>query len=135
MVRVQHTDNGRRIGKQSIRAPLAYDSAYVGLNTHTGPDMVYDADTKQIDYPGEYDIDNVQYRVRASKDNELNYSIETATTTAVVCQTKAYLRTNELPDEVDTWILTTEKLRTYREKMELEGDVIVLETFGQESAE
>ncbi|USN57461.1 MAG: hypothetical protein H6766_03330 [Candidatus Peribacteria bacterium] len=73
-----------------------------------------------ISYPGEYDIDGVQYRVWVSQDGELNYSIITASTTSVLCQTKKYLQTDELPDEVDTWIFTEPKLRDTWEKMELE---------------
>lgn len=73
-----------------------------------------------ISYPGEYDIDGVQYRAWVSKDGELNYSIITSSTVAVICQTKKYLNTDELPDAVDTWIFTDVKLRDTWEKMELE---------------
>lgn len=132
MVQVAQFDSGFKIGKKSIWAPLTHDDSYVSLMTIVGDDMEYDTNPKVISYPGEYDVDGVQYRVRASKKDELNYSIITASTAAVICQTKQYLRQGDLPDDVDTWIFTTQKLADERTKMELEGEVVVLENFGKE---
>jgi hypothetical protein len=126
MVQVKKTDNGYKVGQKTLWAPLAHDSAYVSLMPHLGNDMEYDAVANLISYPGEYDIDGVQYRARVSKDSELNYSIITSSTVAVICQTKKYLNTDELPDAVDTRIFTDAKLRDTREKMELEGETVVL---------
>ncbi len=126
MVQVKKTDNGYKIGQKTLRAPLEHDTSYVSLMPHIGNDMEYEATSTIISYPGEYDIDGMQYRARASKDGDMNYAILTSTTTAVLCQTKKYLQTDELPDEVDTRIFTNPKLRDTREKMELEGEAIVL---------
>lgn len=126
MVQVKQTDNGYKIGQKTLWAPLTHDSAYVCLMPQMGNDMEYDAESWVISYPGEYDIDGVQYRAWVSKDGELNYSIITPSTVAVICQTKKYLNTDELPDEVDTWIFTDVKLRDTWEKMELEWETVVL---------
>jgi hypothetical protein len=133
MVQVKESDNGHIIAKKILWAPHTADDSYICLMAHIGEDMTYDAFTHIVNYPGEYDIQGIQCKVWASKDGELNYAIMTKSATIVLCQTKKYLQTDDIPDSVDSRIFTTEKLRESREKMEFEdAEVIVLETLGQE---
>ena len=99
---------------------------FINLKKNIGPEMQYDKTEHVIvDFPWEYDIDDVQMRVRVSKDSVLHYVIHMGNKKYIIVNHKSVLKQMDTND-VDMWFFETEKIQEMLEKLEYEWDMCLL---------
>ena len=83
MIDIQHTDHGLLVNTLFLfttKQPVGSDAShsdYIICSLECGSDVKYGAvERTYIDYPGEYQQDNMTIFCILSKDNKLNYVIK-----------------------------------------------------------
>jgi hypothetical protein len=105
------------------------EEKYINCMLHLGQDMHYGKDaTTLIDYPGEYDLQDIIFTVKAGKGNELNYLINDGRKTYAFVQTEDAL--NDEDFNADYRLFTNQHIAKMIDKMELEGEKVDLEAIG-----
>lgn len=101
---------------------------HVVLMPMVGEDMTYETDIKQIDYPGEYEIQGITIKAWADAHGLLSYVLWVGKYSIVLVQSKQFLESeDDLPEDIYRWIFTTTALRDYRQKCEFEWEYVDLE--------
>lgn len=106
------------------------DKKYVNLMTTQGEDMVYtgEKDTDKtfiIDYPGEYEKDNVTIKVVADKGGALNYLLKYNNQIVAFVQSASALDDEDFT-AAKYWLYADPFIAKTIDKMELEGEKIDL---------
>ena len=83
-----------------------------------------DHDLNYIDYPGEYDLNNMFFDVSAGKWGELNYLIKDGNKSYAFAQTEDALNNEDF--NAQYWLFTNPHIAKMLDKMELDGEKIDL---------
>ena len=86
-----------------------------------------------IDYPGEYDVKWRFIKAVLGKNNKLNYLIQWKNKKFWIIQSADVLELDEVWG-MDTWLYLWENIEKKFEQLEMEWDLINLETIEKESA-
>ena len=89
-------------------------------------------ETTIIDYPWEYDIRGWTIKAIRWMNGKLNYLIQKENKKIGIIQSPDVLELQEV-DWMDTWLYRGEAIEKKFDQLEIEGEKINLETFGQES--
>jgi hypothetical protein len=103
-----------------------FQDNYINLAETLWPDMSYWSKEKYIiEYPGEYDIQNIFLKVYLWNDNKLNYLIRKNKKNFVIIQSVNILE-NKNFEKIDCWVFTDNKFVDLLDKLELEWEKIYL---------
>lgn len=95
---------------------------YINLAQTMGDDMRYDKlDYNLIDYPGEYDINEVGIQCFLGADQKLNYIIDLPSKRIGIIQSVDVLELDEVGN-VNFWLYTDDRIVNKIDQLELEGE-------------
>ena len=94
------------------------------MRYHESPQII-------VDYPGEYDIHGRSIKAFVGKNAKLNYLIQGKNKKFWIIQSADILESDDI-DGMDTWLYRGENISKKFEQLEMEGDLINLDTYGQE---
>ena len=98
----------------------APDAKYINLALEPGSDMRYEKiDYSLVDYPGEYDIQDIIIDCFLGVNNKLNYIITINNKKIGIIQSVDVLDINEV-GEVKTWLYQDDKIANKIDQLELE---------------
>ena len=107
----------------------------INLASQLGSEMRYQQNqTIIIDYPGEYDIQSWSIKAILGQNQKINYLIQGKNKKFWIIQSPDVLEMDEV-EGMETWLYLGEGIQKKFEQLEMEGELINLETFGQESVE
>ena len=100
---------------------------YINLFLTRWEDIIMWCDiTKKIDYPGEYDIDSIYFKV-FDIDWKLNYIITNLNGKNVAFVQSSQILEKEEFDNIDFWLFSDSLIEEFINKLEYEGEKIKLE--------
>ena len=94
------------------------------MRYHESPQII-------VDYPGEYDIHGRSIKAFVGKNAKLNYLIQGKNKKFWIIQSADILESDDI-DGMDTWLYRGENISKKFEQLEMEGELINLDTYGQE---
>ena len=120
-------DGGFQIENELFFGYTYTHNGLINLASEVGPEMRYH-ETPQIivDYPGEYDIHGRSIKAFVGKNAKLNYLIQWKNKKFWIMQSVDILESE------DTWLYRGENISKKFEQLEMEGELINLDTYGQE---
>jgi len=136
MVKLTKLDHAVSIGQDvvfNLDATVSWevaDDTKVVLLSWKGADMVYQSSHSVIDYPGEYDVQDIAVKGWADKNGTMNYIVGLGKQHVVIVQSKSFLTKEDMPESVDTRIFADTKLVKLWESMEYEGKYMDLSVEG-----
>ena len=108
-------------------------NSLINLASDLWEDMRYNEwETTIIDYPWEYDIRGWTIKAIRWMNGKLNYLIQKENKKIWIIQSPDVLELQEV-DWMDTWLYRGEAIEKKFDQLEIEGEKINLETFGQET--
>lgn len=123
MVKIENYEGGYLIGDVVVIGAHSKDK--ITLATEKGPAMNYGIhDLKTVDFPGEYDINDVAINCFEAEDM-LSYIIRIDDQQVAILQNSAILEVANF-DGVDEWVCANSSIKEELENLELEGDITVL---------
>lgn len=100
---------------------------YINLAQTIGDDMRYEkCDYSLVDYPGEYDIQDIGIQCFLGADQKLNYIINLPSKRIWIIQSLDVLDLDEVGN-VNFWLYTDDKVASKIDQLELEGEKQKLE--------
>lgn len=97
----------------------------INLRTTAWSRVRYGKNTaNEIDFPGEYDMGGTTIRC-IDADDALHYVVTTATEKVAILQKAAALEVANF-DAIDTWVCADATIKKEIERLEMDGDVVVL---------
>ncbi|MBB1578895.1 MAG: hypothetical protein HG424_002815 [candidate division SR1 bacterium] len=127
-------DGGYQIEKELFFGYTYTHTGLINLSSELGEAMRYnEPEIIIIDYPGEYDVKGRFIKAVLGKNNKLNYLIQGKNKKFGIIQSADVLELDEVGG-MDTWLYLGENIEKKFEQLEMEGDLINLETIEKESA-
>lgn len=124
MVSVEKFEDGYKIGDVILFGVSENHQGMLNCKKSIGPMMNYEkSDHAMIEYPGDYDMMNVQVHAVVAKDDTLHYAIQHGSKKIVIINHKSALK-NLDTNHVDVWVFENPKLAEVFEKLEYEGEKI-----------
>jgi hypothetical protein len=121
MVKVKFK-NGFLIENKLLFGFESPDAKYINLALEPGDDMRYDKlDYELIDYPGEYDVQDIGIDCFLGANNKLNYVLTINNKKIGIIQSADVLDLNEV-GEVGYRLYQDEKIANKIDQLELEGE-------------
>lgn len=125
-------DGGFQIENELFFGYTYTHNGLINLASEVGPEMRYHESPQIIvDYPGEYDIHGRSIKAFVGKNAKLNYLIQGKNKKFWIIQSADILESDDI-DGMDTWLYRGENISKKFEQLETEGDLINLDTYGQE---
>lgn len=119
--------DGFIIEKKFLYGGTEPDKKMINLLLTIGVDTRYQkVDYDLIDYPGEYDIQDISIKCFVGKWDKLNYVISMHGKTIGIFQSPEVLENDEV-GVVNTWLYTDDRVAKKLDQLELEGEKIKLE--------
>lgn len=123
---VQKQDNGYIIWENLFFWDEIKDN-YLNLQRESWEDMIFGEEEKfKIEYPGEYDKDDIYFKVIEDSESKLNYFIRTSENKVAIIQSPEVIKEEDF-DNIDFWIYTQESIAKKIEEMEFEWEKILLD--------
>ena len=127
-------DGGYQIEKELFFWYTYTHTGLINLSSELGEAMRYnEPEIIIIDYPGEYDVKWRFIKAVLGKNNKLNYLIQWKNKKFWIIQSADVLELDEVWG-MDTWLYLWENIEKKFEQLEMEWDLINLETIEKESA-
>lgn len=124
-------DGGFQIENELFFGYTYTHNGLINLASQVGPEMRYqETSTVIIDYPGEYDIQSWSIKALIGQNQKLNYLIQGKNKKFWIIQSPDVLEMDEV-EGMNTWLYLGEGIQKKFEQLEMEGELINLETFGQ----
>ncbi len=121
MINVAHK-NGFIIDHKLFYGYEKPDKKYINLAQSVGDDMRYEKlDYQLVDYPGEYDINDISIQCFLGTDQKLNYVIELPNKKVGIIQSPDVLELDEVGN-VNFRLYTEDKILNKIDQLELEGE-------------
>lgn len=126
MINVVHKD-GFVIDHKLFYGYTEPNKKYINLAQSVGADMRYEKlDYQLIDYPGEYDIQDIGIECFLGADQKLNYIITLPNKRVGLIQSLDVLDLDEV-GKVNFWLYTDDRVANKIDQLELEGEKQKLE--------
>ena len=114
-------DGGFLIEKKVLWGAGVPNADYVNLGLQEGESMIYEKFPYiLIDYPGEYDMQDMFIKVSADKTGKLNYFIQEGTRSFAIIQSPHALEEDEI-SEATVIYYTDESVEKMIDKLEIES--------------
>lgn len=127
MLQVVSTLQGILIEERFLFAPVALEAGKIHLMPYIGSEMAYDRSRiTTLDFPGEYDIDDVLINVFVGAGDKLNFLVRRSDDDSFgVIQSPEVLESDEVSG-MDYWIFADEAVNKKLDQLEIEGTRINL---------
>jgi len=122
MLKVEKIDWGFLIEEKIMFGASVPHKDYINLAVDLWEDVrEWDLSYILVDYPGEYDIQNVSIHVSQNKDHKLNYMLILDWKRIWLIQSYQILDLDKF-ENADVWLYTDEKISSKIDQMELEWE-------------
>lgn len=122
MIHVKQQDSGRLIEEKILFAPATPHAEYINLSTEVGEMMRYEKlPYTQVDFPGEYDIQNIFIKAFVGKNKKLNYIFGLDNMKIGVVQSPDILEEENEFANTDETIYTDDSIASKLDQIEYEG--------------
>lgn len=126
MVKVQKIDDGYMIEDKMFFSQSWIKSWFINLMSDIWESIKFWKETEfKIEYPWEYDKDNIFFKVYALNDGKLNYFIKVWEIKIALIQNPKALEKEEF-DSVQQCLFTSENISRELDRIEFEGEKVFL---------
>ncbi|MEF2175764.1 MAG: hypothetical protein V3575_04805 [Candidatus Absconditabacteria bacterium] len=126
MIKIENTGTGYLIEDKILFTNGEYDGGYINLAHFKGESVKFGvANRFLIDFPGEYDIDDIFFKVYEGKENKLSYFFRLNGINIFLIQDPQIVERVE-NERIDCWLYLEETTEGILDKLELEGERIKL---------
>lgn len=122
MIHVKQQDSGRLIEEKILFAPSIPHAEYINLSMEVGEMMRYEKlPYTQIDFPGEYDIQNIFIKAFVGKNKKINYIFGLDNMKIGIVQSPDILEDENEFANTDEIIYTDDSIASKLDQIEYEG--------------
>ncbi|GHW02963.1 hypothetical protein AGMMS50249_7490 [candidate division SR1 bacterium] len=126
MIKYTYLDGEARFGDRIVFNPVEVQIGIVNLMPITGEIMAYDrGNLTTIDFPGEYDIDDLMIKVFAGKGDKLNFLVIDDKISFGIIQSPEVLELDDV-EGMDLRFFFDETVSKKLDQLEMEGEKINL---------
>ncbi len=128
MTSISNLNNGFLLYNKLLFWADEADNRYLNLAKSIGEDMRYQKlNYNLIDYPGEYDIEDINIQCFLGNNNLLNYLVQYNEKRIAILQSPDILESNSDFSIAQEWIYNNDAVLAKLEQLEVEGERIKLE--------